>query len=225
MTDLNRERIAVRDQLRWMLPDSVSIAVWGIDTMDAALRAEEREAIRRAVPKRVREFARGRATARCALAQLGVGPRPIPIGDHRQPIWPKGVVGAITHAGDLVAAAVARSSDCSCLGIDVEHGVELPSGITEMILTRAEQADPVPVHGLVRFSAKESIHKAIFPSTGVWLEPLDVCVTLTASKFQAGPVHERIDAAAADEVLACLEGSWASELGSVVSVAWVDDQV
>jgi 4'-phosphopantetheinyl transferase EntD len=220
VTDPDYQRITVRDLLQGLLPDAVSVAVWGLDTTDVELESEEREAIRRAVPKRVDEFARGRATARFALAQMGWAPVAIPVGGHRQPVWPDGVVGTITHTGDVVAAAVARASDVSCLGIDVESGVALPPGTDGLILTSAEQTDPAPVHGLVRFSAKESIHKAVFPCTGVWLDPLDVEIGLEGTRFEAQPVHQRADAQEADALLGDLEGRWTAVAGCVVSVAW-----
>lgn len=222
MTDPDHQRITVRDLFQGLLPDSVAVAVWGLDTTDVELEPEEREAIHRAVPKRVHEFARGRAAARFALAQLGWAPVAIPVGGHRQPVWPDGAVGAITHAGDVVAAAVARASDISCLGIDVESGVALPPGTAGVVLTSGEETDSASVHGLVRFSAKESIHKAVFPCTGVWLDPLDVEIGLAGTRFEARPVHQRADAEEADALLGHLEGRWSTAADCVVSVAWAE---
>src|SRR5277367_2552834 len=64
----------------------------------------------RAVRARRTEFLAGRACARSALRKLADGRADdaIPIGPDRAPVWPAGIVGAITHAHGFAAAAVAR---------------------------------------------------------------------------------------------------------------------
>ena len=62
-------------------------------------------------PVRLAEFRHGRACARLALGRIGAGAHDIPVGASREPIWPTGVVGSISHAGTAAAAVVAWQSD------------------------------------------------------------------------------------------------------------------
>src|SRR5215469_3139377 len=68
------------------------------------LAPEEAAHVARAVPKRVGEFAAGRACARRALEQLGVPDFVLRVGPHREPIWPVGMAGSITHTAGFCAA-------------------------------------------------------------------------------------------------------------------------
>ena len=124
--------------------------------------------------RRRREFTAGRNCARRALARLGAPAGPILAGDNREPRWPRGVVGSITHTADYCAAAVAWSSTTGGLGIDAELHQPLPDGVEAMVCTPRERewiaSAPHGTHwDAVVFCAKESIFKAWFPSTGRWL--------------------------------------------------------
>jgi 4'-phosphopantetheinyl transferase EntD len=179
---------AVRSALQAILPAEVALSVWeGGD--EPELYPGEGEAIARAVEKRAREFRRGRACARAALAQLGVEPGPILVGPDRGPVWPAGFVGAITHCQGLVAAVAARASRIAAIGVDAEPARGLP-GETHRHIVRPEERHPdAEVLEMAVFSAKESIHKALFPLTGVRLDFLDVVVRLDreAGRFSATP--------------------------------------
>ena len=130
--------------------------------------------------QRTREFRIGRACARRALRRLGLAATSVPSGRAREPIWPPGVVGSISHCKGYAAAAVAWSRDVSSLGIDVERNVALAPGIVRRVATPAEQAwlAAAPACGLhwpvLLFSAKESIYKAWYPLTGRFLGFLEV---------------------------------------------------
>lgn len=161
-----------------------------VETAEAALFPEEREHVANAVAKRRAEFAAVRRCAREALRELGFPPVPILPGEKREPIWPEGVVGSMTHCLGYCAAAVARAGDVDVLGIDAEVHAPLPEGVFQLIALDTEQerlaalaALPVsavsnasatlgggPVHwDRVLFSAKESVYKAWFPMTRRWL--------------------------------------------------------
>jgi 4'-phosphopantetheinyl transferase EntD len=144
-----------------------------VETSAEALAAGVAEA-------RAREFRIGRACARRALCKLGVHDTSVPTGRAREPIWPPGVVGSITHCKGYAAAAVAWSHTVTGLGIDVERNVALAPGIVRRIATPPEQAwlaaaPPCGLHWPVLiFSAKESIYKAWYPLTGRFLGFLEV---------------------------------------------------
>ena len=148
------------------------------EAIEAGLFPEEREHVARAVAKRRVEFAAVRRCARQALHELGYPPVPILPGEHREPQWPDGVVGSMTHCAGYCAAAVARSGEVSALGIDAEVHAALPEGVLDLISLESERAllaeltgrRPGSVHwDRVLFSAKESVYKAWFPLTRRWL--------------------------------------------------------
>jgi len=165
----------------------VAVAVWdgGADEVPG-LYPREAEAIRNAVPARQAEFARGRACARRALAQLGSDPCPIPVGDHRQPLWPPGYVGSITHCKGLVVAVAARDDRLTAIGVDAEPAGPLPDGTAKLVLAPDEMEEAPPPLDTVVFSAKEAVHKALFPISHVWMDFLDVRLGLDAG---AGTFH------------------------------------
>ena len=140
-----------------------------------ALLAAERAVIASSVPERREEFTVGRSCARRALQTLGQPPCPILPGLHREPMWPAGFVGSITHCSGYCAAAVARVDEIVTLGIDAELDEPLPSGVLEQV------ALPIELEWLrarvkggicwdrLLFSAKESVFKAWFPLAQRWL--------------------------------------------------------
>jgi len=149
-----------------------------IELIEASLFPEEREHIAAAVAKRRAEFATVRGCARRALQELGFGPVPILPGEQREPTWPEGVIGSMTHCDGYCAAAVARTGDVETLGIDAEVHAPLPDGVLEIISLPEERVRiaglaaraPAEVHwDRVLFSAKESVYKAWFPLTRRWL--------------------------------------------------------
>ena len=145
----------------------------------------ESHSIQRAVPQRQREYQAGRAAARAALRELGVEGFDLLSGDNREPIWPPGIVGSITHSADHCAVAAGWKSDVRAVGIDVETATSLPAEITGRICSGPERAhtrelgrlDPA-VWMKVIFSAKEAFYKAYFPEVGRFLDFLDVDMRL-----------------------------------------------
>ncbi|MEU4558343.1 4'-phosphopantetheinyl transferase superfamily protein [Actinoplanes sp. NPDC023936] len=137
----------------------------------------EADLISGAVESRRREFVTARRCAREALRRLGFPPGPIRSGPRREPLWPAGVTGSITHCAGYRAAAVARHADLTGLGIDAEPHEPLPADVTGMVIRPEEQAAlarltrsaPGTHWDRLLFSAKESVYKAWFPLTGRWL--------------------------------------------------------
>ena len=140
------------------------------DDGEAQLLPEEAAQISRAVESRRLEFATGRACARRALQALGFEAATILRGGHREPLWPPGVVGSITHCAGYRAAAAAMKSTLLALGIDAELHERLPTGVLQRVSLPEERdwLSRAPA-GLcwdrILFSAKESIYKAWFPLT------------------------------------------------------------
>ena len=111
---------AIALALAALLPADVVLRQLWITPQRFALHPDEAPAVVRAVAKRQLEFAAGRHYAHSALQALGAAPGPLLVGPARAPLWPAGVVGAISHDDGWAAAAVARQVDCAGLGIDIE---------------------------------------------------------------------------------------------------------
>jgi 4'-phosphopantetheinyl transferase EntD len=180
--------------IRELLPEGVAAVEVRGDDSDGGLLPEEEAVLDRASEKRRREFATGRSCARRALAELRFPPAPILPGPDREPSWPPGAVGSITHCRDYCAAAVAPASRFSSIGIDAEVHDELPEGVLERISLPEERAWLEARAGdgtrweTVLFSAKESVFKAWFPLARRWLGFEDARVELAPS----GTFHARL---------------------------------
>jgi 4'-phosphopantetheinyl transferase EntD len=103
-----------------ILPAAVACSEAFDDSPNAVLFPEEEAVISQAVEKRRREFRTVRLCARRALRELGLPPVAVLPGEHREPVWPPGVVGSMTHCTGYRAAAVAHSPDLVTVGIDAE---------------------------------------------------------------------------------------------------------
>ena len=208
-----------------LLPDAVATAETRADASDAQLYPEEAELVRLAVEKRRREFATGRACARAALGRLGVAPAPIGSGPRGEPLWPAGIVGAITHCDGFRAAAVARAADVASVGIDAEPAEPLPPGILDSVASPEERrmlaslGPGVPFDRLL-FCAKEAVYKAWYPLASAWLgfEDVRLAIDVPAAAFSAELLVEGPLVGAAR--LTGFAGRWAVE-GDVVAATVV----
>jgi 4'-phosphopantetheinyl transferase EntD len=168
--------------LRALLPAEVAV-VEAEDTGDDDLFPEEAAFVARAVEKRRREFASGRWCARRALFELGWR-EPVVLlpGSGREPCWPHGVVGSITHCEGYCAAAVAWRADIVSLGIDAERNRALPPDVEDLVCSvdelRRLPKDQGTHWSTLVFSAKEGVYKAWYPLTRQPLEFCDVDVIL-----------------------------------------------
>lgn len=124
------------------------------------------------VRKRQAEFFFGRLAARRALSACGMAPCEIAIGSSREPLWPAGVIGSISHSPHIAAAVALAQSTYRGIGIDLEPvlGVELLATVRSTVLNEHEYAllgtgaGPHPLETLCTlvFSAKESFFKGCF---------------------------------------------------------------
>ncbi|MFY1679505.1 MULTISPECIES: 4'-phosphopantetheinyl transferase family protein [unclassified Streptomyces] len=179
-----------------LLPDTVAtVEDFGHDdTGHTPLHPEEEPLVARAVAKRRREFTVVRSCARRAMLRLGVPAQPVLTGERGAPLWPKGLLGSMTHCDGYCAAALVRDTDLASVGIDAEPAAALPDGVLDAValpserdrLRRlAEERPHVPWDRLL-FSAKESVYKAWFPLTGAWLDFDEADI-----EFTTGP--DRVD--------------------------------
>ncbi|WP_371227807.1 4'-phosphopantetheinyl transferase family protein [Roseovarius sp. 2305UL8-3] len=156
-----------------LLPDAVEVAVAYPWEAPDGLWPEETASLSNPVDKRLREFAAGRRAARQAMSQLDLPAAAIPHGSDRAPVWPRGVVGSLSHTDTICVAVVAHSGQFSALGLDIEEDADLPRDLWPEVLTPIETAwlsvQPEKMRGrLARliFSAKECAYKLQYPITG-----------------------------------------------------------
>ena len=139
----------------------------------ALLSKREWESIRTCAESRVRDFYAGRLCAHLALAQLGVTDFDLLAGPDRQPLWPAGFTGSITHTEGFSAAVVARCCRVVGLGIDVErisavHPDLWPtiSSPGELERLRSLPAGVQLIAAALIFVAKEAFFKCQYPLAG-----------------------------------------------------------
>lgn len=127
------------------------------------------ERIARAAPRRRAEWLAGRYCASEALRLLtGLGSCPGMAPD-RSPVWPEGVLGSISHSGDVAIALAMPARAGRGVGVDIEKVLDQAEAdeIAHEAMTTWEcghfavEADPFPV--TLAFSAKESLFKALHP--------------------------------------------------------------
>jgi 4'-phosphopantetheinyl transferase EntD len=188
----------------------------------------ERLVVDGAIASRVSEFATTRRCARDALEQLGRARVPILAGRHREPLWPSGVVGSITHCPGYRGAAVASAALGTTIGIDAEPNEPLPPGVLEVVsrpaerraLARLRAVEPAVAWDRLLFSAKEAAYKAWFPIVGTWLGFEDVELT-----FGAGTVVAEISPPCAGKPPGpeplVMTGRWALDVGRRLLVTFV----
>ena len=147
-----------------------------------------------AVPKRIGEFAAGRACARAALTQLGIGEFELRSAADRSPLWPPGIVGSISHTDGFCGVAAGSSAHVLGLGLDAESRHRVGPDLWRRICTQEERRELAMLttvqateRATLIFSAKESFYKAQYPLTRQWLNFADVTVHVGSDHFDVVP--------------------------------------
>lgn len=144
--------------------------------------------------KRKKEFIAGRL---CALNSLSILNKDFnlapPVGENREPLWPSGIVGAISHTKIQAAAIV--SKNLSHLGIDIEAIIEPErfNKISTQFIAETERGIICddPYRGTIVFSAKESLFKALYPSVKTFFGFLDAqVIEITRNSFTISLLRE-----------------------------------
>ena len=177
-----------RQQLALPLWDLASATCWliGFDVRHfdhAAFATQNIDcplAIARSVPKRQAEFFHGRLAARHALAGFGLGHVQVGTGPQREPLWPPGIIGSISHNDRCAAAVALPASGHGGIGIDIETVADAgaSAALAGTVVNAAELAylrsvpAPATLDQLLTivFAAKESFYKAAFRSVGKFFD-------------------------------------------------------
>lgn len=131
----------------------------------------------RAVRKRKAEYLAGRYACQQLLREKGL-PTQVRSGAHRQPLWPPGLVGSITHIDDVAVAAIAEQRLVAALGIDLARWLDdaHADSIAKMvvdnceycILSRSKRTHAELI--TIAFSCKEAFFKAAYYAVGRYFE-------------------------------------------------------
>lgn len=207
-----------------LAPDRVAVAAVPLGDAVPRLWPGEEAAVRDASVARLAEFAAGRHASRLALGRLGWPACALPSLPHRAPAWPPGVVGSITHAGGVAAAAVGLAADWAGIGVDLEPAGAVEAALAPEVL-RPDEADALgalpgafPGGLTAAFCAKEAAFKAISARIGGLLEFRDIALRgITATGFEALLCRSAGTLAAGLR----LRGRWVVEGGyQLALVAW-----
>ncbi len=133
-----------------------------------------------AVNKRKAEHLAGRIAANQALKFHGIKDYIPGIGLHREPCWPPGFTGSITHSGNVALATVVTDNPLQRTGIGIDYAdiiaphvaEEIYGGIIDCAEKELISASPFSFNYALTlvFSAKESLFKALFRHVGRYFD-------------------------------------------------------
>src|SRR5580700_2118478 len=84
-------------ELSGLFPASVVVAELTSAAPRTLLTSSELQSISHCADKRIQDFTRGRACAHRVLSELGIEDFSLLAGEKREPVWPDGITGSITH--------------------------------------------------------------------------------------------------------------------------------
>ena len=153
----------------------------------------EAECVAGAVRKRRDEFAAGRVCAREGLAQCGIQGHPLLKNESRDPAWPPGIAGSITHTDGFCGAVVCTHRTYRGLGIDVECAGRVTKDLESKICVEEERQwldreaeDRRALMATLVFSAKEAFFKCQFALTSQWIDFSMVTITVADPGASSG---------------------------------------
>jgi enterobactin synthetase component D / holo-[acyl-carrier protein] synthase len=180
-------------ELSGLFPASVVAAELTGPADRSLLTVSELQSISHCSEKRIQDFTRGRACARRALGELSIWNFSLLAGAKREPIWPEGIAGSITHTAGFAAAAAARRAEIASVGLDCEIIESVNEELWCRICTTTEQARlarvPIAERGrqaALIFAAKEAFYKCQFPVSRQWVGFEDVDIEPTDWPGTAG---------------------------------------
>jgi 4'-phosphopantetheinyl transferase EntD len=148
---------------------------------DSVLFENELILSRKFSEKRNIDFSTGRYCARKALDQLNLDSVEILIGVNREPLWPEGIVGSISHCDSLIGAIVAKIENYTSIGLDIEEIGKIEKSLWSLLFTKSEisflsglSVKDCGLFSTVFFSMKESFYKLQYPLTNMFLDFKDV---------------------------------------------------
>lgn len=106
---------------------------------EEVLSEKEKEHIGKYSRKRISDFATGRYCAKQTLSLLGYGYPEIQMGVDNEPLWPKGIVGSISHSENLTGAIAGHTENFYSIGMDIETMGKVGHDAWHLVFTENEQ--------------------------------------------------------------------------------------
>ena len=155
------------------------------DTLFGAYNIGLPPSIEKAVTKRKSEFFAGRFSAKRLLAMIGAESTEVGMSPNRSPLWPSNVVGSITHTNKIAICSAGLLDNYVAIGIDAEDFLRKDTAeeIVHNIVSIQELerllvvSSSMPEALTLAFSAKESLFKALNPTTKEFFDFADVELT------------------------------------------------
>lgn len=130
------------------------------------------DSLAKAVMKRRAEFLAGRYCAAKSLAQQNIHTAIIGTGKNRNPLWPTGIHGSISHNNVYAVAITTNNPEHMGIGIDIESEIAADTidSIQHQILSTDEierlldKSERKSITLALLFSLKESFFKAAYPT-------------------------------------------------------------
>lgn len=164
---------------------------------EEVLTSNEKLLVKEVSEKRIRDFSTGRHCARKILNKLGDVNSEILIGSKKEPLWPKGFVGSISHSKSFVGAVVSKSSQLVSIGLDIEKIGRVKKNMWRNLFTPIEQEflntlseEDELFYTTLYFSMKESFYKLQYPITKEYLWFTDVELKQKNGIFNLGVIKE-----------------------------------
>ena len=190
-----------------LFPDEVRSVFSESVPANVDLYPEEERFTAQMVERRLQEFQHGRSCARLALSMLGQPPGPVGRGKHREPLWPAGFIGSISHAGDHAAAAVAATDLFLGIGLDMEFADPIEDGLIASIcrpeeIGRVDDGEDIGYRAKLLFSIKESIYKCVWPLIRQFVDFTEIEVRLVddSDRYEAIAHTAKCDAVPVDRL-------------------------
>lgn len=178
--------------------------------------------------ERKNEYLCGRVLAQAVLSHHFGLDQPITSMCEPLPIWPSHVLGSISHSQNKLI--VALSSHAIYLGIDIEHWVtsEFARESAHLVLTpsefdlwknkAAEFFDFARYVSLI-FSIKESLYKAVYPTTKQYIDFLEASIVDINFENQTLTLTFLPEIQQRYQLLEQYQGGWAVEQDHIMT--WV----
>jgi 4'-phosphopantetheinyl transferase EntD len=200
-----------------LFPARVAVSACATLPANARLLPAEEPDTAAMVPHRLREYTLGRHCARTALRNIGHAAVAVPRNADRSPAWPAGIIGSISHSGDIAAAVVGHATDFAGLGLDIESPEPLSTDLAAMICRDDEGRSGD--NAKLLFGIKEAIYKCIYPTVGIYVDFKEMAVelNLAGSSFTAQPHSPNFEPA----TIAGLQGRFVKDEDYLICAAWL----
>ncbi|ECO8339960.1 4'-phosphopantetheinyl transferase superfamily protein [Salmonella enterica] len=175
-------------------PGCIILCQFDISAWDDVLFTRENiflpMSIQTSVSKRRAHYFAGRVAAKSALSKIGIENFILLNGKHMEPLWPRNIVGSLSHSEKFAACAVHRSFRSSGVGIDVESVLSRESARDILDLVVGDRENELIYNSIfdctmmltLIFSAKESLFKALYPHVRYYFD-FDVASVVAVDFF------------------------------------------